>query len=110
VGVATIRRAELAKTETSMTAANDIALRSALQSAGVEFVEGNCGPGGTPLKGALDQTQVQDSSSGKTSRKVRVQLPWIFWHRGSHRWCASEHKPFLITSPLVHDALARNVV
>src|SRR5207237_8198782 len=47
VGVATIRRAELADDRTSMTTANDLAVRRALESAGVEFIEGNGGgPGG----------------------------------------------------------------
>ena len=40
VGVATIRRAELAENETSMTAANDMAVRRALETAGVEFIDG----------------------------------------------------------------------
>jgi hypothetical protein len=46
VGVTTIRRAELADDQTSMTAANDLAVRRALESAGVEFIDGNgSGPG-----------------------------------------------------------------
>jgi len=46
VGVATIRRAELAETETSMTAANNLAVRRALETAGVEFIgENGGGPG-----------------------------------------------------------------
>jgi hypothetical protein len=46
VGVTTIRRAELADDETSMTVANDLAVRRALESAGVEFIDGNgSGPG-----------------------------------------------------------------
>jgi hypothetical protein len=57
VGVATIRRAELAETETSLTAANDIAVRRALESAGVEFIDENGGGPGVrlqkPAKGKL---------------------------------------------------------
>jgi hypothetical protein len=46
VGVATIRRAELVGGETSMTAANDLAVRRALEMAGVEFIDENGrGPG-----------------------------------------------------------------
>jgi hypothetical protein len=46
VGVTTIRRAELTDDETSMTAANDLAVRRALELAGVEFIDGNGrGPG-----------------------------------------------------------------
>ena len=43
VGVATIRRAELTDDETSMTAANDLAVRRALEAAGVEFIDKNGG-------------------------------------------------------------------
>ena len=39
VGIATIKRAELAAGETSMTVANDLAVRRALEAAGAEFVE-----------------------------------------------------------------------
>lgn len=46
LSVATIRRAELSELETSMTAANDLAVWRALEAAGVEFIEGNgSGPG-----------------------------------------------------------------
>jgi hypothetical protein len=50
VGVATIRRAELAENETSMTAPNDIAIRRALEAAGVEFIDGNGGGPGVRLR------------------------------------------------------------
>ena len=43
LSVATIRRAELTEDETSMTAANDLSVRRAFESAGVEFIEGNGG-------------------------------------------------------------------
>ena len=52
VGVATIRRAELAENETSMTAPNDIAIRRALEAAGVEFIDGNGGGPGVRLRKA----------------------------------------------------------
>jgi hypothetical protein len=47
LGVTTIRRAELRPSATQLTAANDLALRRALEAAGVEFIgEGeNGGPG-----------------------------------------------------------------
>src|SRR5262245_57587695 len=46
VGVATIRRAELADEETSMTTPNDLAIRRALEAAGVIFIDENGdGPG-----------------------------------------------------------------
>jgi hypothetical protein len=50
VGVATIRRAELAGGETSMTVANDGAVRRALEAAGVEFIDENGGGPGVRLR------------------------------------------------------------
>jgi hypothetical protein len=50
VGVATIRRAELAERETSMTAPNDSAVRRALETAGIEFIEENGGGPGVRLR------------------------------------------------------------
>jgi len=50
VGVATIRRAELAEGETSMTAANDLSVRRALEAAGIEFMDGNGGGPGVRLR------------------------------------------------------------
>jgi hypothetical protein len=50
VGVATIRRAELVDGKTSMTAANDAAVRRALENAGVEFIDENGGGGGVRLR------------------------------------------------------------
>ena len=49
-GVTTIRRAELAEDETSMTAANDLAVRRALEGAGVEFIDENGGGPGVRLR------------------------------------------------------------
>ena len=40
LGVATVRRAEAAEREPSMTSANLRALRAALESAGIEFTNG----------------------------------------------------------------------
>ena len=50
VGVATIRRAELAANETSMTAANDLSVRRALEAAGVEFIDEDGGGPGVRLR------------------------------------------------------------
>jgi hypothetical protein len=50
VGVATIRRAELAERETSMTSPNDLAVRHALEAAGVEFIDENGGGAGVRLR------------------------------------------------------------
>ena len=50
VGVATIRRAELANEATTLTAANDLAIRHALEAAGIEFIDENGGGPGVRLK------------------------------------------------------------
>ena len=50
LSVATIRRAELTDSETSMTAANDLAVRRALEAAGVEFIDENGGGAGVRLR------------------------------------------------------------
>ena len=50
VGVATVRRAELSEGETSMTAANDAAVRRAREAAGVEFIDQNGGGAGVRLR------------------------------------------------------------
>src|SRR6266702_4100231 len=52
LGLNTIKRAETADDQTSMTAANDLAVRRALETAGVEFIDGNgSGPGVRLRKG-----------------------------------------------------------
>jgi hypothetical protein len=50
VGVATIRRAEVADGDIPMTAVNAAALRSALERAGVEFIDENGGGPGVRLR------------------------------------------------------------
>jgi ribosome-binding protein aMBF1 (putative translation factor) len=50
VGVTTIRRAELTEIETSLTTANDLAIRRALEAAGIEFIEENGGGPGVRLR------------------------------------------------------------
>ena len=50
LGVTTIRRAELAEGETSMTTANDSAVRRTLEAAGVEFIDENGGGTGVRLR------------------------------------------------------------
>jgi hypothetical protein len=50
VSVATIRRAELTDKETLMNPANDLAIRRALESAGIEFIDENGGGIGVRLK------------------------------------------------------------
>ena len=49
VGLTTIRRAELTDQQTSLTAANDWAIRHALESAGVVFIDANGGGVGVRL-------------------------------------------------------------
>ena len=50
LSVATIRRAEIAEDEISMTAANDLAVRRALEAAGIEFINENGGGPGVRLR------------------------------------------------------------
>ena len=50
LGLNTIKRAELAEDRTSLTVANDLALRRALEAAGVEFIDGNGGGPGVRLR------------------------------------------------------------
>jgi hypothetical protein len=50
LGLATVRRAEQSDEITSLTAANDTALRRALESAGVEFIDENGGGPGVRLR------------------------------------------------------------
>jgi hypothetical protein len=57
VGVATIRRAELTDQQTSLTAANDLAIRRALEAAGIEFIDENGGGVGVRLREPNRETQ-----------------------------------------------------
>jgi hypothetical protein len=50
LGVNTIRRAEATDHATSLTVANDLAIRRALESAGVEFIDENGGGPGVRLR------------------------------------------------------------
>ena len=50
LGLATIRRAENSEEETSMTVANDLAVRRALETEGVEFIEEDGGGPGVRLR------------------------------------------------------------
>ena len=50
LGVNTIRRAEATDHATSLTVANDLAIRRALESAGVEFIDENGGGPGIRLR------------------------------------------------------------
>ena len=50
LSVTTIRRAELTDNATSMTVANDLAVRRTLEAAGVEFIDENGGGPGVRLR------------------------------------------------------------
>jgi hypothetical protein len=50
VGANTIRRAEVAEGRTSLTAANELAIRRALEAAGVDFIDENGGGAGVRLR------------------------------------------------------------
>ena len=49
LGVNTIRRAEVAEEEIALTAANSLAIRRALEAAGIEFIDENGGGPGVRL-------------------------------------------------------------
>jgi tRNA U34 5-methylaminomethyl-2-thiouridine-forming methyltransferase MnmC len=49
-GRRTIRRAEVAEDGTSLTVANELAVRRALEAAGVEFIDKNGGGAGVRLR------------------------------------------------------------
>jgi transcriptional regulator with XRE-family HTH domain len=57
VSLRTIRRAELAERDTSMTQANELAVRRALEAAGVEFIDDNGGGPGVRLRKAHQQAK-----------------------------------------------------
>src|SRR5450830_190434 len=72
LSVATIRRAELSDSETSMTAANDLAVRRALEMAGVEFIDENGGRPGVRLR----KLGWRRDPGGDNSRRIdRQELP-----------------------------------
>jgi len=50
LGANTVRRAEVAEGPTSLTAANELAIRRALEAAGVEFISENGGGAGVRLR------------------------------------------------------------
>jgi hypothetical protein len=60
LGANTIRRAEVAEDGTSLTAANELAVRRALEAAGVEFIDENGGGAGVRLR----------KPGGKGSKKI----------------------------------------
>ena len=50
ISLRTIRRAELSEVQTALTMANNLALRRALEAAGVEFIDENGGGAGARLR------------------------------------------------------------
>jgi ribosome-binding protein aMBF1 (putative translation factor) len=61
LGLATIRRAEQSELETSLTAANDLAVRRALEAAGIEFIDENGGGAGVRFRKAESKRKDTDS-------------------------------------------------
>jgi hypothetical protein len=68
VGVATIRRAEVAEGEIPVTLANEAALRRALESAGVEFTNGDRPGVRLSTEAARDQTKGRATPPGKHAK------------------------------------------
>jgi hypothetical protein len=60
LGLNTIKRAELAKDTTSLTVANNLAVRRALEAAGVEFIDENGGGPGVRLREAPQHGKRRD--------------------------------------------------
>lgn len=56
LGANTIRRAEVAEGATSLTAANELAVRRALEKAGVEFIDENGGGAGVRFRKPQPET------------------------------------------------------
>ena len=71
VGVATVRRAELAEDETVMTAANNAAIRRALEDAGVLFIAENGGGAGVRLR----EPRASAKSAGKPKTEISGTRP-----------------------------------
>jgi hypothetical protein len=70
VGVNTVRRAELAEAKTSLTAANELAIRRAFEEAGVEFTNGDQ-PGVRLAKpAAARSTEYADRADSVTPDKI----------------------------------------
>jgi transcriptional regulator with XRE-family HTH domain len=70
LGVNTVRRAELAEKETSLTAANDLAVRRALEAAGVEFIDENGGGAGVRLAKVAAARSAEDTVALKRTVKT----------------------------------------
>jgi transcriptional regulator with XRE-family HTH domain len=68
LGLNTIKRAELTRDKTSLTVANDLAVRRALEAAGVEFIEENGGGPGVRLKKRI-QPKKQVIPTGRKGAK-----------------------------------------
>ncbi len=71
LGVTTVRRAELKVGQTSLTTANDLAIRHALEAAGVEFIDANGGGPGVRLR--------------STTKKRKWLAPLVFVSEGGFR-------------------------
>jgi hypothetical protein len=79
LGLATIRRAEGAENETSMTTANDLAVRGTLEGRGVEFIDENGGgPRGAATQAATEEGLAVGSKTGvcRTGQAARGLLGW----------------------------------
>jgi transcriptional regulator with XRE-family HTH domain len=61
LSVTTIRRAELTDGETSLTSANDRAIRQTLELAGVEFIDENGGGAGVRLRKPQPEGRASDT-------------------------------------------------
>jgi hypothetical protein len=53
----------MTETETSLTAANELAIRRALEAAGVEFIDEHCGGPGIRLRKPVKEKSLETSAT-----------------------------------------------
>ena len=70
LGVTTIRRAELAVGETSMTTANDSAVRRTLEAADVDFIDGDGGGPGVRLRQGKRPSRIRAVAPNKAQKHL----------------------------------------
>jgi transcriptional regulator with XRE-family HTH domain len=81
LGLATIRRAEQSDMETSLTAANELAVRRTLEAAGVEFIDENGGAASGSANRGIKSRRTED-----IRRSSRRDLCL------ADRWCCSSRR------------------
>ena len=78
LGANTIRRAEVAEDGTSLTAANELAVRRALETAGVEFIDENGGGPGCASKRRCERRGKDSYRAAARTKGLQNELN-LFW-------------------------------